>query len=298
MAHATGNLAKARPDGLREAQGLRGRCTPCMAARAIAGLAHVSRVVPEVHPDGPMDDDAIRTRKNPVRRRLVIDGASDCAADYSVYCPSRGRAEALETCAACKHVWRMPVDPAMLGAMVECGPAESSEPGPPRRMDMQEAAMRAPLRDVMQREVLCVRSDASVEAIRLLLLERGLRCVPVVDGDRKLIGIVAKTDLLRDEDSRRDLEESGPLPPVEPGFHVEELATRVATDVMSPHVHALPEEAPLAFAISLMALEEVLEVPVVDAEGQVVGVVTANDVMRWMATQLGYTLPARGERKW
>jgi CBS domain-containing protein len=238
-----------------------------------------------------MDDEAIRTKKNPVRRRLVIDGASDCEADYSVYCPSRGRAESLETCAACKHVWRMPVDPAIFDAMVECVPAEPKEASPPRRMDMQEAAMRAPLRDVMQREVLCVRGDASVESIRALLLERGLRCVPVVDEERKLVGIVAKTDLLRDDDSRGDLDESGPLPPVEPGFHVEELATRVAADVMSPHVHALPEEAPLAFAISLMALEEVSEVPVVAADGQVVGVLTAHDVMKWMAEQLGYVFP-------
>lgn len=61
---------------------------------------------------------------------------------------------------------------------------------------------------------------------------------------------------------------------------------------MSPLVHGLPEKAPVAYAISLMATEAVHEVPIVDRDGRVVGMFTATDALRWVAQAMGYVLPA------
>ena len=50
----------------------------------------------------------------------------------------------------------------------------------------------------MTRKVICVSRDLGVESLMALLLHRGVSRVPVVDEFGRLIGIVSKTDLLRE----------------------------------------------------------------------------------------------------
>jgi CBS-domain-containing membrane protein len=156
------------------------------------------------------------------------------------------------------------------------------------RADIREAALRVRIQDVLRREVTCVREDASLEMARALLLEHAVRALPVVDAEGKLVGFVTRSDLLRDDADGLATDAPRELPS---GFHVEKLATRLVGEVMTPQAHALPEAAPLAYAVSLMALESLTDVPVVTENGEVVGVVTSIDVMRWFAERLGYVIP-------
>jgi CBS-domain-containing membrane protein len=159
------------------------------------------------------------------------------------------------------------------------------------RADLREAALRVRIHDVMQRDVLCVREDASVEMARSLLLEHAVRALPVVDAEGKLVGFVTRSDLLRDDDDRGNYASIDAPRGLGRGFHVEELARRVVGEVMTPYAHALPEAAPLSYAVSLMAMESLTDIPVVTENGEVVGVVTSVDVMRWFAERLGYVIP-------
>jgi CBS domain-containing membrane protein len=158
------------------------------------------------------------------------------------------------------------------------------------RVDISAAAGRVLLREILPPEVTCVRADASLETAANLLVERGLRCLPVVDVDGRLIGIVSKSDILRDHIAGDELPARERL---ERGFHLETVSARIISDIMTPCVHALPGDAPVAFAISLLALESLYEVPVVGKDGRVLGVATALDILRWLAARMGYDL-ARG----
>jgi CBS domain-containing protein len=59
-------------------------------------------------------------------------------------------------------------------------------PGPPKLL----------ARDVMTTEVVALPPDADVARIANLMIERGIKRVPIVDGE-KLVGIVARRDLLK-----------------------------------------------------------------------------------------------------
>ena len=51
--------------------------------------------------------------------------------------------------------------------------------------------------DVMTTHVITVGPDASVQDLAMLLSERGISGVPVIDSDNRLIGIVSEGDLLQ-----------------------------------------------------------------------------------------------------
>jgi CBS-domain-containing membrane protein len=163
------------------------------------------------------------------------------------------------------------VDPDGKHGAVNC--TGGDEHLPHGRVDVAEAAVRVRLGNVVGVDTTCVRTDVKLDAVADLLVDSGLRAVLVVDEQRRVVGMVSTTDLLRKRGSGRS-----------------RRSMKVA-DVMTPVVHGLPEDAPVAYAISLMALEGLHEVPIVDSKSQLIGVLTATDALRWVAQAVGYVVP-------
>ena len=215
------------------------------------------------------------TKRLAVRRCRVVSADGSETTTRSVHCPRRERSETVERCCGCSHMRTIDVEDDGDRGAVEC-----TVPAPPTRgdrrrktkPDVAEAAAHARLHEVMTDDVTCVRADALVEAAAALVAARGVRALPVVDETRKLVGILSKSDLLR-------------------ATSEEGSASRTVSEVMTPLVHGLPEEAPIAYAISLMAAERLHEVPAVSSDGRVVGMLTALDALRWVARSLGYAVP-------
>jgi CBS-domain-containing membrane protein len=204
----------------------------------------------------------------PVRSCRVVGPGDVAETHHTVQCARQKRSIAFSRCCGCAHMISVDVDPDGQHGTVECDVTDGALPH--GRVDVAEAAVRVRLGDVIGVDATCVRSDLEVEAVIDLIVDGGLRAVPVVDAQRGLVGIVSKSDLLR----RRG-------------------TARTVSEVMTPLVHGLPEDAPVAYAISLMAFEGLHEVPVVDANSHVIGMVTANDALRWVAQALGYVVPTR-----
>ena len=208
----------------------------------------------------------------PVRNCKVIGPGDDVHTHHTVQCPRREHATAFERCCGCSHMKSIDVDAEGKHGSVECGGADEARTGR-GRVDVAEAAVRVRLGDILGLETTCVRSEVRVQAVTDLLVAQRLRAVPVVDASRRLVGIVSKTDLLRRKANGR--------------------RPQTVADIMTPIVHGLPEEAPVAYAISLMAFEGLHEVPIVDAKGQVLGMITSTDALRWVAHALGYVVPGK-----
>lgn len=67
-------------------------------------------------------------------------------------------------------------------------------------IDRQEAERLyrgIPLAEVMGRNVKTVRADATLAEAASLMVEHKFGCLPVVDSDRKLVGILTESDFVR-----------------------------------------------------------------------------------------------------
>ena len=100
--------------------------------------------------------------------------------------------------------------------------------------------------------------------------------LPVVDRNRKLIGIVSEADLLAKERER------GAKPPLL-GIRWGEdsgAAGRTASDVMTSPAICIVPTASIPEAARLMYREAVKRLPVVDAAGTVIGIVSRADLLK------------------
>ncbi|HTW54056.1 MAG TPA: CBS domain-containing protein [Bradyrhizobium sp.] len=134
--------------------------------------------------------------------------------------------------------------------------------------------------DIMTRDVVTAGPDTGVEAIARMMLERHIGAVPIVDSERRLVGILSDHDILRHppKDSPRawwlrlfD----------ERAVCLEEIATakhRVARDVMARRVTTVSDDTPVGILGSLMRRRKLKHVPVLH-KGKLVGMVSRADLL-------------------
>jgi CBS domain-containing protein len=127
-------------------------------------------------------------------------------------------------------------------------------------------ADRIPVSAIMTRDIVCARPDLSLDALKDLLLQNHIGCVPIVDDRGRPKGIVTKLDLV--ERKQQAL---------------------TATDVMMPLAITLNTHATIAHAAAMMALEDFHHLMVVGTDHVLVGVVSTMDIVRWLAKNDGFT---------
>lgn len=241
-----------------------------------------------------------RSYTHPVRVRRTSSGDGQSTAAFSVFCTHRGRSLPIDECSSCEFCDGFTLDFADRNSMLRCRrPTDLSsverEPG-----HDQTSAGVTPIAEVMTAAVWCVTADVSVETVTAVFLERGISGAPVVDDDGFPIGLITKTDLLRERRVEGDTEDHQPLRihtlagdqiDLGPGFHADRVARATVGEIMTPVAFTLPERAPLARAAALMSFEGVHRIPVVSDEGQVVGILSALDIVKWVARQDGFIVP-------
>jgi CBS domain-containing protein len=127
----------------------------------------------------------------------------------------------------------------------------------------------------MSLNVQCVTEDVSLSALARCLLDGGYSGAPVIDDEGTPVGVVSKTDLLRHG--------------VTPGGRVR--------DIMTSMSFTLHEDQSVSKASALMAYEGIHRLPVVDAAGRVVGLLSSLDILHWLACKTGNSVPAPRSRR-
>lgn len=130
-----------------------------------------------------------------------------------------------------------------------------------------EAAMSLAAREIAHRGVVSTSPDATLPEAANALVAREIGCLPVVEAGR-LVGIVTAKDLLGEGSLGAIWREVGAARAAEPR----------AREIMTADPVCAPEDAPLFDAVADMAEGGVRHLPVVDAEGRLVGMLSDRDV--------------------
>ncbi len=138
-------------------------------------------------------------------------------------------------------------------------------------------------RDLMTPDVVTVAPNTPVMGVARLLAERHISAVPVTDADRKVLGVVSESDLIKQVSGRHD---------ETPGFFKSLFADpqkmaqqylkshgRTAADIMTTDPITVTEDTPAGDIAELLDKENIRRV-LVTRDGRLVGVVSRADLLR------------------
>jgi predicted transcriptional regulator len=131
------------------------------------------------------------------------------------------------------------------------------------------------VKEVMETKVQSSRLTTKGDVIASLMIE-GFGSVPVLDGKRKLAGIVSEHDLLAAMDD---------------GYQLREVT---AGDIMTGNPYSVRPETTLGTLVHVLRASDLVRVPVVDARDRLIGIIARRDVLR---TYLGSGSPPKRKGK-
>jgi CBS domain-containing protein len=152
---------------------------------------------------------------------------------------------------------------------------------PGRRPD----PLGSPVAEAMRTEVTSARPETAVEEIVTLLLRRGHRCVAVLDGERRVVGLITDGDLLRRAgiSARLDLQEALSGEQVRQQLAALQALGQTAGEIMSRPVVTVDATDSLGTAMERMVAQGLKRLPVLDGDGRLAGWISRVDVLRTLA---------------
>lgn len=145
--------------------------------------------------------------------------------------------------------------------------------------------------ELMYTDVPTVGPEASLETIVQALEASGRRRVVVVDPERRVLGIITDGDLLRRSQQKQHpglMERLRSLLVGAPAVgQVLPDAGERAADLMTAPVITVRPDTPVTEALQLMTTHAVKRLPVVDAQGRLIGLLGRASVLRGLLEQTG-----------
>jgi CBS domain-containing protein len=219
-----------------------------------------------------------------VRLRRTELGEGDRTQAASVHCPIAHGSETLEHCLACPRYVGLSCVPGEQARMNCYVPRPVLEHGP-EPSSLVQLMEQTPIRALMGASVTCVDSELALDEVAAVLERERLQAAPVVEDTGVLIGMVSRSDLVRGRHVAQCEGDPGSrFPP--------DCIGLVVDDVMSTDVPTLVETATVLEATVFFAEHGVHRVPVVTPGGEVVGVLSLIDLVRWLANAPGVGRPA------
>lgn len=114
---------------------------------------------------------------------------------------------------------------------------------------------------VMEKQVQSAHVHTKADVIASMMIE-GFGSVPIVDEQRRLVGIVSEHDLLMSLDR---------------GQRWGDLS---AQDVMSRNPYSVRPETSVGTIVHVMKTSDLIRVPVVDAHNRLIGIVARRDILK------------------
>jgi CBS-domain-containing membrane protein len=143
--------------------------------------------------------------------------------------------------------------------------------------------------DVMTRDVVAVRPSTPMHELVADLVQRRFRAVPVIDDERRVVGIVTNGDLVRRGGLpvRLELLQSFDTPDLHDALARLASEHREVQEVMTAPAITVHPAMDVQHAAELMIRRRLKRLPVVDEQGRLVGIVSRVDLLHTVAGPAG-----------
>lgn len=134
--------------------------------------------------------------------------------------------------------------------------------------------------DIMTADVIAVYPETSLEEVATLLIKHRISGIPVIDKDRRVLGVVSESDIIYKEIHRDPelLERIGGI--VLPAYRQTVKKGETAGEVMSSPPVIAYVDTPLEELVALITEKRIKRVIIVDKEGRLSGIVSRIDIVR------------------
>ena len=139
------------------------------------------------------------------------------------------------------------------------------------------------VRDVMTTEVRSVRASVPVRQAVESLVGQAFRALPVVDDSGRLVGVVSNRDLVERGGLEARIELLGVMGERDREQYLKRLPDRPVSAVMTSDPLTAKPTTTLAEATRLLSERRLKRLPVVQPDGQLVGILSRADVLRAVA---------------
>jgi CBS domain-containing protein len=142
------------------------------------------------------------------------------------------------------------------------------------------------VKDVMTKDVISVTKFESIVHVATILSERNISGIPVLDKEKRVIGIITQADILsivgiRREQTLKDLLKhmlGEPLPQRKLGDLV--------GDIMTSSVLTIKPDANIAEVTKIMDEKKIRRLPVVNEKNELIGIISRADILRAVIRKL------------
>jgi CBS-domain-containing membrane protein len=137
--------------------------------------------------------------------------------------------------------------------------------------------MSSTVKDVMSTHVIAVRQSAPYKDMAAMLHDQRVSAFPVLDDDNKVVGVVSEADLL----TKAAFEGTVPRTLLSRQERLrKQVNALTAADLMTKPPVTIGPDQPVTDAARLMFDQRVKRLPVVNANGTLIGILTRADVLR------------------
>jgi CBS domain-containing protein len=135
------------------------------------------------------------------------------------------------------------------------------------------------VRDIMTTDPVKVTADTRLREAARLMVRHRVSGLPVVDEGGKLIGILSEGDFIRREAGRDRPHGVSLLDAVFGEGELQPVGAETVAEIMTRSVVTITPEATVGEAARVMGRRSVKRLPVVDLEGELIGIVSRADVV-------------------
>ena len=155
--------------------------------------------------------------------------------------------------------------------------------------------------DIMTTNIVTTSRISSIADAAALLVHYGISGMPVRDETGRIVGLISLRDIVRfererssnDEEDRAERDWTAPgaqgrwqMSHAPWGYHLEASSIAQVQDFMTPIVISLPRDASLDAIVDAMLDSHVHRVLVSGADGEIIGIISALDVLRALKQSL------------